>query len=134
MKSQNIALILLLSLISASYSTNQLIVGAFSEYKLLTEEERNVLREGLKKIWTTEFSNFVQDIKKYSAILVSTQIVAGTNLRFLVVGINEEQQKLFGIEIYVSLNKKITLTKVTLVTVTLTPKEIQNPIPLLLTN
>lgn len=134
MKSQNIALILLLSLISASYSTNQLIVGAFSEYKLLTEEERNVLREGLKKIWTTEFSNFVQDIKKYSAILVSTQIVAGTNLRFLVVGINEEQQKLFGIEIYVSLNKEITLTKVTLVTVTLTPKEIQNPIPLLLTN
>lgn len=134
MKSQNIALILLLSLISASYSTNQLIVGAFSEYKLLTEEERNVLREGLKKIWTTEFSNFVQDIKKYSAILVSTQIVAGTNLRFLVVGINEEQQKLFGIEIYVSLNKEITLTKITLVTVTLTPKEIQNPIPLLLTN
>lgn len=134
MKSQNIALILLLTLISASYSTNQLIVGAFSEYKLLTKEERNSLREGLKKIWTTEFSNFVQDIKKYSAILVSTQIVAGTNLRFLVVGINEEQEKLFGIEIYVSLNKEITLTKITLVTVTLTPKEIQNPIPLLLTN
>ena len=64
MKSQNIAIILLLSLISASFSTNQ-IVGGFGGFRLLIDRERHILKGCLQNM-PTKFSKFLQE--KFSII------------------------------------------------------------------
>lgn len=70
MKSQNIALILILSLVSVSFASEQLIqpiqydahlVGGYSPWRLTTQEERTFLKEALRKIYSSNFSQYVPD-------------------------------------------------------------------------
>lgn len=138
MKSQNIALILILSLVSASFASEQLIVptltseptiqpisaisapilvGGFGSWRLSTTEERANLREALRKIYSSEFSQYVPDLKKYTVLLVRVQVVAGYNLKFFVYGV----EKFFEIVVYVDLQQVSTLSNVTPVTLSLTP-------------
>ena len=139
MKSQNIALILILSLVSASFASEQLIqpimaiadeptiqpimainaplLGGYGNWSLPTVEQRTHLKEALRKIYSSNFSQYVQDLKKYTALLVQVQVVAGQNLKFLVIGV----EKLFVIVVYRDLQQNVTLSSVAPVTLSLTP-------------
>ena len=88
MKSQNIALILILSLVSASFASEQLIqpimaiadeptiqpimainaplLGGYGNWSLPTLDQRASLKEALRKINSTNFSQYAPDLITYT--------------------------------------------------------------------
>lgn len=56
MKSQNIVLILLISLFSSSFCTEQIIVGGYSQYRIPTNIKRKTLNNALQGINKTEIA------------------------------------------------------------------------------